>query len=183
MNGWGRMKQQNGFTVIELLIVIIVIGILVALIFVGYGAVASNAKESVLKDDISKLADAVKLKALDLKTIPDGGRSSSETGDATTFSVRYKPSASVYDVAVANLFYCAGLINGSKEFGIAARAVTGKAYSYRSDKGASDFTTYTGWSEVANGVAVCQALGFSDPFTWSYGFTPTPGWHIWSSPT
>lgn len=182
MNGWVRTKRQNGFTVIELLIVIIVIGILVALIFVGYGAITQNATNSVLRDDISKFADTIKLKALDNKSIPNGGATAALAGDSTLLpGVKFAPNKDAYDQSVSNLYYCTGLLNGSKEFGIAARSKTGKAYAYLSNKGVSDFG-FTGWSQATSGVALCNALGFSDPFTWSYGYSPLPqyGWWLWT---
>ncbi len=43
--------KQSGFTIVELLVVIAVIGILAALITVGYGAIRISAAGSVLKSD------------------------------------------------------------------------------------------------------------------------------------
>ncbi|MGY4893516.1 MAG: NHL repeat-containing protein [Candidatus Saccharimonadota bacterium] len=45
-------KKQNGFTIVELLIVIIVIAILAAITVVGYGAIQRNARISAVKTDL-----------------------------------------------------------------------------------------------------------------------------------
>lgn len=46
------LKRQNGFTIVELLIVIIVIAILAAITVVGYGAIQRNARISAVKTDL-----------------------------------------------------------------------------------------------------------------------------------
>lgn len=51
-----RKLNQNGFTIIELLIVIIVIGILAAIGFVAYGNVTKSARDSDRQADASALA-------------------------------------------------------------------------------------------------------------------------------
>ncbi|HJM04692.1 MAG TPA: prepilin-type N-terminal cleavage/methylation domain-containing protein [Candidatus Saccharimonadaceae bacterium] len=47
-------KQKNGFTVVELLIVIVVIGILAALTVVTFNSVRQNALDSLAKDTLKK---------------------------------------------------------------------------------------------------------------------------------
>lgn len=54
MNAWAHKNKQTGFTIVELLIVIIVIGILATLILVAYTNVNSQAKASVLKGDLNQ---------------------------------------------------------------------------------------------------------------------------------
>ena len=71
---WGNSKAKGvGFTIVELLIVVTVIGILSLIIVVSYGAVVNNAHDSSVKDNMVKLSDQVKLLALDTNTIPIGG--------------------------------------------------------------------------------------------------------------
>ena len=56
-----RYKQPNGFTVVELLIVIIVVAILTAIVTVAFRGVQRNAANSVTMDTIKKASDAVRV--------------------------------------------------------------------------------------------------------------------------
>ena len=56
-----RYKQPNGFTVVELLIVIIVVAILTAIVTVAFRGVQRNAANSVTMDTIKKVSDAVRV--------------------------------------------------------------------------------------------------------------------------
>ena len=175
----GRTKA---FSIVELLIVIVVIGILAAIVVVGYGAVIGNANNKSVQSDLIVISDAIKLKSLDDNGLPSGGATSSNTGNSALLpGISIKPSDKAYDTTVSNLFYCKGAIGGVDEFAVVARSKSGKAFSYLSNKGIADFSGYT-WSTNNNGVAVCTALGFSAPFTWSYGYNPGPGygWFAWA---
>lgn len=76
MQTWASQKQSKpthasrGFTIVELLIVIIVIGILASLILVAYSNVTSQAKVSVLSGDLKQAA-----KQLDIDKEKTGGGS------------------------------------------------------------------------------------------------------------
>lgn len=61
------IQKSHGFTIVELLIVIVVIAILAALSYVGYTSVNNRAAISVLQSDLSQAA-----KQLDLAKVESG---------------------------------------------------------------------------------------------------------------
>lgn len=61
-------QNYKGFTIVELLITIVVIGILAALISVTYQGITEKAKDTKTSDSIAKVA-----KAFYLKAVADGG--------------------------------------------------------------------------------------------------------------
>lgn len=180
----GKVKvASRGFTIVELLIVIVVIAILALISFIGYGAVINSANDKSVQSDLAKLGDTIKLKNLDNNGLPQGGMTSSGIGNGGTFSgITFKPSIGAYDTTVSNLYYCEGTANNSDEYALVARSKSGKAFSY-SSKGSSATFNANVWTAASNGSAVCTAAGFSAPFTWSYGYDPTPnyGWFAWAS--
>jgi prepilin-type N-terminal cleavage/methylation domain-containing protein len=181
MKRWG----QKGFTIIELLIVVVIIGIIAAIIVVGYGVVQNNARDTALKSDLNKFSDAINLQALDDQFIPDGGMSDTMVGDAEVFNgIDVNPNENAYDSTVSNLYYCAGAINGLREFALLAKSPSGNIFYYFSNRGVQQ---KTGLVLPVNfdGNAVCSSLGFVTPYTWSVGFTANEddyGWREWAQP-
>ena len=57
--------KQTGFTIVELLIVIVVIAILAAISIVAYNGVQSRARDSIRKQDLAQLSKATKLYYVD----------------------------------------------------------------------------------------------------------------------
>lgn len=49
-------QQERGFTIVELLVVIVVIGVLAAVVIVAYNGVTNSAKNSAYKSDAQNLA-------------------------------------------------------------------------------------------------------------------------------
>ena len=54
---WARDKQQQGFTIVELLIVIVVIGILAAMVIVAYNGVQQRAQTSATVSSLKQAAN------------------------------------------------------------------------------------------------------------------------------
>ena len=62
MNQWAK---QTGFTIVELLIVIVVIAILAAITIVAYNGIQERAKSSVLASDLTNAAKQLKIDFID----------------------------------------------------------------------------------------------------------------------
>lgn len=174
-------RQQSGFTVVELIIVIIIIAVLVVISTVAYNGVTRRAHESTIQSDLDALSDRIDLEALDEDEPPTGGMLSTGTGTATTLiGIQFTPTKNSYDTTVANLYYCKGEINGNIEYAIAAKAKGGaNAYVYRSVGGTSQLTGFT-FASAVNGTGLCTTIGFSAPYSWSYGYDVTTGWADWA---
>lgn len=69
MNKWAK---QKGFTIVELLIVIVVIGILAAITIVAYNGIQARARDSIRNQDIKTIAKALELYYTDKGSYPNG---------------------------------------------------------------------------------------------------------------
>ncbi len=54
-------KRTSGFTIVELLIVIVVIGVLAAVTFIAYNGLQKRARDSIRKSDLAAVAKALSM--------------------------------------------------------------------------------------------------------------------------
>lgn len=77
--------KRRGFTIVELLVIIIVIGILAGVVLVGYGSMQRQARDAKLRDGASKIAEAIELLSIKQGLTPTTSKSGSgSTGTITT---------------------------------------------------------------------------------------------------
>ena len=62
---WAKHKQQSGFTIVELLIVIVVIAILGAISIVAYNGIQQRARDTQRKSDVGSIIKALGLYNVD----------------------------------------------------------------------------------------------------------------------
>jgi general secretion pathway protein G len=83
---WAQHKKQSGFTIVELLIVIVVIGILAAITIVAYNGIQSKARDTARITKVKDIAKAIELYYADNGKYPpilDGQGRESTCGSQT----------------------------------------------------------------------------------------------------
>ena len=83
---WAKNKQKFGFTIVELLIVVVVIAILAAITIVSYNGIQSKANDARSRTIASQITKAVMLWNVDSSLAPKGGWSSTVAYDGTNCS-------------------------------------------------------------------------------------------------
>lgn len=159
--------ERRGFTIVELLVVIIVIAILAAITIVVFSGVQEKARASVVQNDLVAAKKKIMLYQVDQGVAP------SSTPNLVAADI--SASKSVYDVTGNNFYYCFNTV--TKEFAMGARTAVGKtAYLITSSGGVQ---TIAG----VGGTQVCQAAGltdWTDPNAFiSNGYTSGTGWLSW----
>lgn len=167
---------QRGFTIVELIIVIVVIGVLTAILVVGYGAVQNNAHDAAVKADLQKIDDAMKQFALDHEGVfPASGT------DMLTLGLKLNQDA--YNTSnKANIYLCTNAT--ATEYAVISMAKSGKRFLVKSESGISEYTGSVVWNATtANWTPTCQDInsGYDNP-TRVTGFT-VAGWVPWTGVT
>ncbi|UXM91018.1 type II secretion system protein [Paenarthrobacter sp. JL.01a] len=104
-------KQANGFTIVELLIVIVVIAILAAITIVAYNGIQDRAKNSTAQSDLANFAKKIEVVKVDAS---DGLYPASLTS-----SMDIRGSKSVYAVTRNNWYYCVSTDRTQYALGVA----------------------------------------------------------------
>lgn len=137
------MKQRAyGFTIVELLIVIVVIAILAAISVVAYRGVSNSAYDSAVMADLNSFQKQMEVVKANIGRYPH---------DRNEFP-DFKINKSAYDTRVNNVYYVVSHDDDSYTLGV--RSKSGKGYFV------SDTDIVQGVSSV-NGNSTAQAAGFS----------------------
>lgn len=102
-------SSQRGFTIVELLIVIVVIGILASITIVAYNNIQQRSRDTKRRDDVAKIVRAGKL------WLVDSGKKFNEIGAGSSgaavgwFDGAYSPYPSVKSVFVGSKYLSEGV--------------------------------------------------------------------------
>lgn len=138
-------KKAYGFTIVELLIVIVVIAILAAISIVAYNGIQARALDSRMKSDLSAAANKFELYNVDNGAYPASGP------QAATTQVKFSFSPVGQDV-----LYCS---TGSTGFAIfaARNSLVYKVQNGQAPQLVSGYTAVSG-----NSAALCATTGYTE---------------------
>lgn len=186
-----RNNTSAGFTIVELLIVVVVIAILAAITVVAYTNFQNRANDSAVKHDLNNFAKKVQLVMAESDEYPEGGSLQLTEGGSYTgspvdspqpeisFSVSKSPYPEMTGSGAANFIYCSGpnVDTGIPGFAVVARSRSGNAFRFSSFRGLESVSS--AFSEGV-GVSTCAGDVIGFPRSMSYGyFTNGGGWQSW----
>ena len=149
---WQAQKQSAGFTIVELLIVIVVIAILAAITIVAYNGIQNRANDSSVQANLATLAKQFELYKVDNGTYPP-----SDTELATLKAKVNKAAFMVGPNTTYNLVPC--LRNSNSEYALAAISKSGKRfYVSSSASGVKEFTGASSWTDTDGYSVPCGDL-------------------------
>ena len=160
-------SPQKGFTIVELLIVIVVIGILAAITIVAFNGVQNRANDSVVRQDLASISKSLAMSHTLQGTYPV---SAAELADPDRELV-IKPSRSAYLLTSNNFIYCYG---SGTNYALIGKSKSGTTY-YVNNTNTTTPTEFT-YPFPASQVDVCPQAGAGGAGAWGFA---GPGWSSW----
>jgi prepilin-type N-terminal cleavage/methylation domain-containing protein len=146
-------RYHVGFTIVELLIVIVVIGILAAIVIVAYNGVVGRANDAAVQSDLKSIATKINLFNADNNKFP------SVPADLTAlaFTANKSPYALAPKTQV-NMIYCYDSTTASANYAVLAQSTSGKKFIVGSNNALSEYLGSWTNSSSANCTGVSAAL-------------------------
>lgn len=156
-------EKQKGFTIVELLIVIVVIGILAAIVIVAFNGIQNRANDTALKSDLTNFAKKIEA---DRAVRDDNLYVTLTATQAANLGLRVTKSALA---SGNNMLWCRA--NTGDAWALAAQSKSGNAFYISSSSPTP--TAYT-WSWTQAQANTCPNI-ITDAYSPTWG-TGTSGW-------
>lgn len=140
------MKKMGGFTIVELLIVIVVIGILAAITIVAFNGVQNRANDTAIRSDLKNIASIIEQQNALNSAYPLALTSAMDVkATKNSYGLGHSSSGANY-----NLLYCRDDVS----YGLVAQSRSGAVYEYTSNGGAK-----THPFALTSSVTTCARVG------------------------
>lgn len=164
-----QKQKNNGFTIVELLIVIIVIGILAAIVIVAYNGVTNRANDAAIQSDLQGLYK--KIYAYDIQN----GNIPITVAELTSLNIKVTRSAYSKgmnngggDTSWYNLLYCWPTVANPTKFSLIAQSKSGNNFQVVAGKVEKVSYVFTGSSSTCASAGTPMDSGATSRRSWLY---------------
>lgn len=161
--------KKSGFTIVELLIVIVVIGILAAITVIAYRGIQNRANDIAVQSDLKNISTKLQMYNVDNGAYPRGVYGIT-TKESELQSLKIKLSFDAYWVeSNNNMSYCSYIDGSNAKYTILGKSKSGNVFSLSSNGGISP----QGQINLSTLSAICPIYGYTMT---DANFTSTWGW-------
>lgn len=156
-NAWAQ--KHTGFTIVELLIVIVVIAILAAITVVAYTGVSARANDTAVQSDLNQFAKKMGIYYAENGRYPDLSGGDTVTDPRLVdggVSIRVSKGSYMVAPAVIRNFALCGTPTGD-HYIVAAMSKSGTIYSVSDSSGVAPLSL--AWGAGNSASQVCAAIG------------------------
>lgn len=173
-----KYRQVRGFTIAEILIVIVVVGILASIVVVSYNGIQNNAHDAAVKSDLRSIAD----KAEAFRTANRARQYPAATQAELQDIIQVSKGSYLTNVAAGTMSYC----RNDADFTVYARSASKNVFRISSQKGLEENVDWTGnlndatSGQCASGGVTSNDSGYGS--IWLLKGTANPdgaGWQPW----
>lgn len=131
-------KSTSGFTIVELLIVIVVIGILAAIVIVAYNGVQNRAYDTSVQVDLENAGKGLGVYKSFNGSFPNGSTTDAIEAMLNDADLKFSRGAYATDAATtnSNIFYAFG--GNGDDFVMVAKSKSGNVFYFSSKTGSVD---------------------------------------------
>lgn len=179
MSNTSHSSSPHGFTIVELLIVIVVIGILAAITIVSYGGIQGKANDAAIKSDLKHMGSLIELSKAQSDMMP---RNEAELSTIDLEVTKNSYGGHLVDGGTGfkyNALYCSTVAGyRPATFALIASSTSKNVFSYLN--GSVDSYPTTSWAGSGWGT-ICPAIlgvaaGNSSSGIWLY---ENSIWKVW----